>query len=52
MTPILRAFLIAAALLLPAAPAFADPAQNGPWISASSLLGAPNMPRALPGSIM
>ncbi|MBL8598427.1 MAG: ABC transporter substrate-binding protein [Devosia sp.] len=44
MTPILRASLLAAALLLAAAPAVADPAQNGEWHHATSLLGAPKYP--------
>ncbi len=44
MTPILRASLISAALLFAAAPALADPAQNGPWHHATSLLGEPKYP--------
>ena len=44
MTPILRASLLATALLLAAAPAVADPAQNGEWHHATSLLGAPKYP--------
>ena len=44
MTPILRASLLSAALLLCVAPAFADPAQNGEWHHATSLLGEPKYP--------
>ncbi|MEO7220960.1 MAG: extracellular solute-binding protein, partial [Devosia sp.] len=46
MTPILRASLLTAALLFTAAPALADPAQNGPWHHATSLLGEPKYPAA------
>jgi microcin C transport system substrate-binding protein len=48
MTPILRASLISAALLFTAVPAIADPAQNGPWNHATSLLGAPKYPAGFP----
>jgi microcin C transport system substrate-binding protein len=48
MTPILRASLISAALLFTAAPAIADPAQNGPWHHATSLLGEPKYPAGFP----
>jgi microcin C transport system substrate-binding protein len=44
MTPILRASLLTAALFFTAAPALADPAQNGPWHHATSLLGEPKYP--------
>lgn len=44
MTPILRASLAAAVLLFSAAPALADPAQNGEWHHATSLLGEPKYP--------
>jgi microcin C transport system substrate-binding protein len=33
--------LVLAALSLTVLPAFADPAQNGPWITGSTLIGAP-----------
>lgn len=48
MTPFLRASLVSAALLFSAAPAFADPAQNGPWNHATSLLGEPKYPAGFP----
>lgn len=48
MTPILRASLLAAALLLVPAAAIADPAQNGPWHHATSLLGEPKYPEGFP----
>jgi microcin C transport system substrate-binding protein len=48
MTPILRASLISAALLFSAVPAIADPAQNGPWNHATSLLGEPKYPAGFP----
>ncbi len=48
MTPILRASLLTAALLFTAAPALADPAQNGPWHYATSLLGEPKYPEGFP----
>jgi microcin C transport system substrate-binding protein len=48
MTPILRASLLTAALLFVAAPALADPAQNGPWHHATSLLGEPKYPEGFP----
>ena len=44
MTPILRASLLTATLLFTAAPALADPAQNGEWHHATSLLGEPKYP--------
>ena len=47
MTSILRATLLAALLLAPAA-ALADPAQNGPWHHATSLLGEPKYPAGFP----
>jgi microcin C transport system substrate-binding protein len=48
MTPILRASLLTAALLFTAAPALADPAQNGEWHHATSLLGEPKYPAGFP----
>jgi microcin C transport system substrate-binding protein len=39
-----RTGLALAALLALAAPALADPAQNGPWLHASSLIGQPKYP--------
>jgi microcin C transport system substrate-binding protein len=48
MTPILRASLTAATLLLSPLPAFADPAQNGEWHRATSLLGEPKYPAGFP----
>ncbi len=44
MTLMLRAFLLAAVLLGATAPALADPAQNGEWHHATSLIGDPKYP--------
>ena len=44
MIRILRASFFAAALLTYAAPALADPAQNGEWHHATSLVGEPKYP--------
>lgn len=40
--------VLAAALVLTAAPAFADPADNGPWLHATSLTGEPKYPAGFP----
>jgi microcin C transport system substrate-binding protein len=48
MTTILRASLLTAAFLFTAAPALADPAQNGEWHHATSLLGEPKYPAGFP----
>ena len=39
-----KALALAFAATLFAAPAFADPAQNGPWLHATSLIGQPKYP--------
>ena len=44
----LRHFTILAALLFTPMSAFADPAQNGPWLHATSLTGEPKYPAGFP----